>query len=111
MKLRVILVCTLLLLAAVPTFALPLCAECNAWTNECETLPGSFERCKYNFTTGLCYTTTERCSIPFTATTVLTELKVASIEISRPATECATASAPAAVAEVASPAPETAELK
>jgi hypothetical protein len=110
MKVRVILVCTLLLLAAVPSFALPVCAECNFETNECEELPGSITRCKYNFTTGACFTTFERCSTPFAATTVLTELKVASIEISRPATECVTGAAPAAVT-IATPTPQPAELK
>ena len=109
MKLRIVLVCTLLLLAAVPTFALPVCAECNYFTNQCEELPGSIERCKYNFTTGACYTTTERCSIPSAASTVLTEWKVTSVEVDRSAQDCATANAPAAVTEV--PTPQPTELK
>ena len=106
MKLRVLLVCTLLLLAAVPSFALPVCAECNVMTNTCDELPGSIERCKFNWMTGLCFSTTERCSIPSAASTVLTDWQVASIEIERPATECVTATAP-----VPAPAPETTELK
>jgi hypothetical protein len=101
MKLRVIAVCTLLLLTAVPSFALPLCAECTEW-NTCESLPGSFERCRYT-TTGSCYTTFERCSIPFQGT-VLAEWTVASIEISRPSQESVTVTAPAAVTEVPAPA-------
>lgn len=110
MKLRVILVCTLLLLAAVPSFALPLCAECNFVTNECEELPGSIERCKYDLS-GSCYTTPQRCSIPSAASTVLTDWKVASIEIDRPAPDCVTVTAPAAMAEVPTPTPRTTELK
>lgn len=110
MKLRVILVCTLLL-AAVPSFALPLCAECNSQTNQCDELPGSIERCKFNTITGLCYTTFDRCSVPFAASTVLTDWKVASIEINRPEAECVIVTAPAAVAEVPTPAPQTTELK
>lgn len=106
MKVRVILVCTLLLLAAVPTFARPLCAECIVETNSCENLPGSIERCKYSLTTGLCFTTTELCSVP-RAETVLAEWQVASIEISRPSLDSLTVTAPAssARAEVAKPEP------
>ncbi len=106
MKVRVILVCTLLLLAAVPSFALPLCQECNYEWNSCETIPGAYERCKYDYNTGQCYTTFERCSVP-RYTTVLTEWKVVSIEISRPALDSVTVTAPAALAkaEVAEPEP------
>lgn len=110
MKVRVFLVCTLLLLAAVPSFALPLCQECDYWTNTCETIPGSFERCRYDWTTGECYTTFERCSIPRAAeTTVLTDWTVASIEIHRPSLDSVTVTAPAAVAEA--PALQTTDLK
>ncbi|HEX8617887.1 MAG TPA: hypothetical protein VF911_09915 [Thermoanaerobaculia bacterium] len=98
MKLRVIAVCTLLLLAALPTFALPLCEECNYEWNSCEAVPGSFERCTYDSSTGLCYTYPGRCSTPF-ATPVLTEWNVASIEITRPSQDSVTITAPA-VAEV-----------
>lgn len=107
MKFRVTLLCTLLLLAAVPSFALPLCQECNYETNLCETIPGAFERCKYDYATGFCYTTPERCSIP-RAATVLTEWSVASIEIERPALDAGTVAAPAAAA---TPQAEPAELK
>ncbi len=44
-------------------------------------------------------------------TTVLTDWTVASIEISRPALASVTVTAPAAVAEVPTPAPQTTELK
>lgn len=97
MKLRVILICTLLLLAASPSFALPLCGHCNEW-NMCESAPGDFERCKYDLQ-GNCITTWERCSPPFQGT-VLTDWQVVSIEISRPALASVTVTAPAAVAEV-----------
>lgn len=95
MKIKVILVCTLLLLAAAPSFALPLCAECNEF-NHCESVPGSIERCFSG--SGYCYTTPDRCS-PTLAASVLTEWKVASVEISRPAHDTVTVTAPAAVAE------------
>lgn len=106
MKVRITLVCTLLLLAAVPTFALPLCGHCNLW-NQCESAPGDFERCKYDLS-GNCITTWERCSIPRSDSTVLADWKVVSIETSSVATECVTDAAPAA--EASTPAPQTTEL-
>jgi hypothetical protein len=110
MKLRVILVCTLLLLAAVPSFALPLCAHCNE-QNRCESSPGDFERCFSG--PGYCYTTSDRCSIPSAASTVLTDYKVASVEISGPAQDCV--AAPSAVTEastsMSTPTLKTTELK
>lgn len=109
MKLRVIAVCTLLLLAAVPSFALPLCADCTEW-NTCESIPGSsFERCRYD-SSGSCYTTFERCSIPFQGT-VLAEWTVASIEISRPSQDSVTVTTPAAVTEVLTATHQATELK
>lgn len=107
MKVRIVLVCTLLLLAAVPTFALPLCAECNEW-GRCESLPGAIDRC-YDWT-GSCYTTFERCSPPRTAT-VATEWKVASIEIHRPSLDSITVTAPAHVASVEVETPRAAGQK
>lgn len=104
MKLRVMLACTLLLLAAVPTFALPLCAHCNEW-NYCESAPGDYERCYDG--PGYCYTTFERCSTPYNQSTVLADYEIASIEISRPAQDSVTVTTPAAVAEVSTPAPTT----
>jgi hypothetical protein len=96
MKLRVMLVCTLLLLAAVPTFALPVCAECVNLV--CDEVPGAIEKCS---STGSVCTTNprERCSPPFQST-VLTDWTVASIEISRPSLDSITITAPAVVAEV-----------
>ena len=109
MKFRVILVCTVLLLAAVPSFALPLCGHCNEW-NYCESSPGDYERCYSG--PGYCYTTTARCSPPRSAeTTVLADWTVASIEISQPALSSVTATAPAAVAEAPMPSPQTTDLK
>lgn len=103
MKLRVILVCTLLLVAAVPSFAAPLCQECNYWWNECEIVSGAFERCTYD-QFGYCYTYPGYCIIPSqNQATVLTDWKVSSIEISRPALDSKTVAAPAAVAEVRAP--------
>ena len=101
MKTRVILACTLLLLAAAPTFALPLCEDCN-YSNYCEPIPGSIERCYDGW--DFCYTTPERCSPPLQAT-VMNELKVVSLEISRPSLESITVTAPAQRAEVRTPEP------
>jgi hypothetical protein len=79
MKVRAILVCTLLLLAAVPSFARPLCAECNNW-NMCESIPGSIEAC---YSTGsACWTEPDPCSPP-RESTVLADWQVASIDVSR----------------------------
>jgi hypothetical protein len=109
MKIRVILVCTVLLLAAVPSFALPLCGHCNEW-NFCESAPGDFERCLDGL--DYCVITTARCSIPRSPeTTVLADWSVASIEISQPALSSVTATAPAAVAEAPMPSPQTTDLK
>ncbi len=98
MKFRLTLACTLLLLAALPSFALPLCEDCNYELNVCEVVPGAFERCTYD-EYGNCYTYPGRCSVP-RATTVLTDWKVVSIEISRPGLDSKTVTTPAAVAEV-----------
>lgn len=94
MKVRLILVCTLLLLAAVPTFALPLCAECVE--ESCAEIPGSIERC--NDWSGACRTSPLSCIRP-RSETVLTEWKVASIEIQRPSLDSITLTAPAVVAQ------------
>lgn len=109
MKIRLILVCTFLLLAAVPSFALPQCQECDYWWNYCDTIPGSIERCSYD-ATGSCYTWPGLCSPPRSAT-VLTEWKVSSIEISRPSLDSVTVTAPAAVAQADVRTPETVEQK
>lgn len=106
MKVRIILVCTLLLLAAAPTFAAPQCEACDYYWNECYNEPYSGFRCRYTETGceeyyGYCI---GRAQAP-----VLSEWKVSSIEISRPALDSKTVVAPAQVAEVRSPQP--AELK
>lgn len=107
MKLRVIAVCTLLLLAAVPSFALPQCAVCNEY-NECDPIPGSYERCLYD-AWGCCFNDFGRCSVPYAAeTTVLTDWKVTTIEISRPSLDSVTITAPAPLAEAPA---ATSELK
>ena len=103
MKLRLTLACTLLLLAAVPSFAAPLCEECDYWWNVCDIVPGAFERCTYD-EFGYCYTYPGYCIVP-RQTTVLNDWKVSSIEISRPALDSKTVTAPAAVAEVRTPQP------
>jgi hypothetical protein len=110
MKVRVILVCTLLLMAALPTFALPLCGHCNEF-NRCESSPGDFERCFSGV--NYCYTTTDRCSIPNGNSTVLSDWEVVSVEISRPAPESVAVTTSARIADVPTPAPthQTAELK
>lgn len=107
MKVRVILVCTLLLLAAVPTFALPLCAHCNEW-GWCESSPGDFMNCVD--WTGTCVENTKRCSVP-RAATVATEWTVASIEIQRPSLDSITVTAPTHVAAAEVRTPEPAEKK
>ena len=104
MKVRITLVCVLLL-AAIPTFALPLCGHCNEW-NYCESSPGDFERCKYDLA-GNCITTWERCSIPREASTVLADWTVASIETSTASQDCVTEAAPAA--DVVTPTTELTE--
>ena len=113
MKLRVILVCTLLLLAAVPSFALPLCQECNYVTHQCEDVAGAYERCRYD-TLGNCYLDPwSRCSPTLTQSTVLADWKVVSVETtcSAPDSVTATASAAAAAGEDPMPASRTTELK
>lgn len=108
MKVRVILVCTLLLLVAFPTFARPLCAHCNA-ANDCESAPGDFQNCVDTGST--CGYNATVCSMP--RAPVLADWAVASIEISRPSLESVTITAPAPTvkAPAATPAAETTELK
>ncbi|HUR82616.1 MAG TPA: hypothetical protein VM733_17785 [Thermoanaerobaculia bacterium] len=107
MKSRVILVCTLLLIAAVPTFARPICADCNEW-GYCEQIPGSIEVCHDG--PGYCYTTPNLCSPPLAAT-VATEWKVVSLEISRPSQDSLTVTAPAQRAEIQLPKQEAVAQK
>ena len=108
MKVRVILVCTLLLLAAAPSFALPLCQDCNELLR-CEPIPGaSIERCFSG--PGYCYTTPQLCSIPHAAATVLTEWQVSSVEISR-SLDALTVKAPAQAPQTEARKPEPVEQK
>lgn len=109
MKVRVIFVCTLLLLAAVPSFAAPQCADCTYW-NTCEVGDWSIERCRYD-QNGNCYTTFEYCTTRSAASTVLTEWKVSSIEISRPSLDAITVTAPAPVQEVPTATPHVTALQ
>lgn len=109
MRVRVILVCTLLLLAAFPTFALPLCEDCNYEWNYCDAIPGSFERCSYD-ANGLCYTYPGRCSVPW-GNSVAADWTVASIEISRPSLESVTITAPAVASDAVTPASQTSEIQ
>lgn len=110
MKLRVILVCTLLLLAASPSFALPLCQECSYISNQCEDVSGAYERCRYD-SLGNCYLDPwSRCSPTLTQSTVLTDWKVVSIETSCPADNSVTDTAPAPATDV-TPAPRVTALK
>jgi hypothetical protein len=105
MKLRVILVFMLLLLAATPSFSLPLCAHCNQ-LNRCQSSSGDIDHCFVSG--GVCDTDGALCSPPSQQSTVLADWAVASIEISRPAPTSAT---PVAATEIAKPAPQTTELK
>ena len=108
MKLRVLFVCTLLLLAAVPTFALPPCEECNQF-NRCEIVPWAVEAC-YDGPNFCENDPFEDCTHR-SGTTVLTEWKVVSIESTRPALASAPVTAPAVVAEVSAPTSQITELK
>lgn len=111
MKLRVMLVCTLLLLAAVPSFALPLCQECNYDTHQCDDVPGAYERCRYD-TLGNCYLDPwSRCSPTLTQSTVLADWKVVSIETSCSEQSSVTVTAAAADAPAETLMPQTTELK
>ena len=102
---RAVFVCTLLLLAAVPTFAAPQCLDCDYYTGQCG--PDSFlhEPCRYTATG--CENYFQFC-IGFSAadagdTTLLSEWKVASIEITNELTKVVVA--PSAIAQADTPAP------
>ena len=78
---RLILACTLLLLAAVPTFALPPCSYCEEeGVGPCLNDSGSGSHCR--FSGGGCETVFGPC-IGFADRTLLSEWNVASIEITR----------------------------
>jgi len=103
-KVRVLLICTLLLLAALPSFAAPPCQACDYWSNECVRDPNTGVRCRYTATG--CEEYGGYC-ISYSHTTVLAEWKVASVEITRPTLEPQTAPAPIQVAEVRTVPPPT----
>ena len=77
---RVIIVCTLLLSAAVPTFAAPPCQYCLTEAGPCVNDPGGL-RCR---TIGGVCTETGGLCIGFLNKPVLSEWQVASIEFTRP---------------------------
>lgn len=85
---RVILVCTLLLSAAVPTFAAPPCAICASDAGPCENDPGG-HRCRT--VAGVCTESSGVC-VRLADRTVLAEWQVASVEITHrdPATKALT---------------------
>jgi hypothetical protein len=88
---RLVLVCTLLLLASAPVFALPQCGDCI--NNECVVpSPGSVERCGYD-QFGNCVYIIGRCSPSFSP--VSAEWTVVSIEIKRPEVKAEKVEAPA----------------
>lgn len=97
--LRVTLVCSLLLLAVAPTYALP-CKGCIGTDPICVSNPNSGTRCF--FAPDTCDEFSANCS-GFTdqaaAPAMLAEWTVASIEISRPAEGTKIVTAPAAVAD------------
>jgi hypothetical protein len=77
---RVILVCTLLLSAAVPTFAAPPCQFCLSEAGPCVNDAGGL-RCRT--LSGVCTESGGLC-IGFSNRPVLSEWQVASIEFTRP---------------------------
>ncbi|HYI11560.1 MAG TPA: hypothetical protein VEK57_21060 [Thermoanaerobaculia bacterium] len=93
---RLILICTLLLLASFPAFALPQCGECVS--NECVYSPYSGTPCRYN-SAGCCEIYFSNCS-SLAPEPVLADWTVASIEVSRPALDTEIVTTPADVDEV-----------
>jgi hypothetical protein len=77
---RVILVCTLLLSTAVPTFAAPPCQYCLTESGPCVNDPGGL-RCR---TIGGVCTESGGLCIGFSSRPMLADWQVASIEITRP---------------------------
>jgi hypothetical protein len=94
---RLILACTLLLLASFPMFALPQCGDCE--NNECVFSPWSGVTCTYDGN-GNCITQFRRCSGLAPEATLASDWSVASIEISRPVLDSQIVTTPADVAEV-----------
>ena len=105
---RVLFVCTLFLLAAVPTFAAPPCEDCNEFTGECD--PDGFEHLPCRYTLTGCENYFKFC-IGFSAadagdTSLLSDWKVASIEITNEQTKVVVAPAAIAQADTTHPAPQ-----
>jgi hypothetical protein len=98
MKVRAILFITLLL-AAVPSFALPNCKACDTFTNRCVFSGDASQVCLYNFPAGTCYIDPFAACNPTFSSTVAADWKVASIEITRPSLDSITVTAPATAAE------------
>ena len=98
---RLTLVCSLLLLAAVPSFAIT-CSTCVE--RQCADTPDTHTRCRPVTPEG-CETRVNLLCVGFAADAgapaMLAEWTVASIEISRPADGTKVVTAPAAVAETA----------
>lgn len=108
--LRFTLVCSLLLLAATPSYA-AVCRSCDGDVYPyCVQTPGSGTRCEigvdYCFTRPSSFC--DRTALAETAPAVLAEWTVASIEVNRPAegTQVVTSQAPAAVADLSHSAPQ-----
>ena len=81
---RVILVCTLLLLAAAPSFAIPTCTEClEEGVGPCINAPAQPYRCR--FINGACHTELTSFCAGRSESPVLADWKIAAIEITRPA--------------------------
>lgn len=102
---RAVFVCTLFLLAALPTFAAPQCLDCNESTGECG--PEGFEHLPCRYTLTGCENYFKFC-IGFTAadtadSTLLSEWKVASIEVTNELTTVVVT--PAAIAQADTPHP------
>jgi hypothetical protein len=98
---RIALVCTLLLLAATPSFALP-CKSCDGPEYPyCVSTPNSGTRCLIGLdwcqtiSASGCTNFTESASTP----AVLAEWTVASVEVKRPAEGTKVVTSPAAVAD------------
>jgi hypothetical protein len=93
---RVILVCTLLLLAVAPSYAIPTCTEClEEGVGPCINAPAQPYRCR--LTTSGCHTELTSFCAGRSETPVLADWKIASVEIKRPSGKVVTA--PAAVAQ------------
>ena len=103
---RLILACTLLLLAASPMFAAPQCGECI--NNVCEYSPTSGLPCRYDLA-GNCVEYFRFCTSR-SADTVAASWTVASIEVTRPAPEPAAVTTEAGETD-ACPAEKTTEAK